>query len=117
MRRASALGWLIWGLGSCGCGGSVQALTPADDAQEQQAASQAGKLENLWATDYSAHLDLLALGYTDGTFEMRCPAPGHVLSRGKHGATVVNLALSPDGQRLVSADKNGVIALSEVQSG
>ena len=95
----------------------MQALTPVDDAQEARAASATVQLEGLLASDYSPHLDVLALGYADGSFEVRCPAPQHVLSRGKHEAMVVNVALSPDGQRLVTADRNGIIALSEVQSG
>jgi hypothetical protein len=69
------------------------------------------------ASDYSAHLDLMALGYDDGSFEVRSPAPQHVLSRGKHGAGIVNVAVSFDGQRLATADREGVIAVSETGSG
>jgi hypothetical protein len=69
------------------------------------------------ASDYSAHLDLMALGYDDGSFEVRSPAPQHVLSRGRHEAGIVNVAVSFDGQRLATADRAGVVAVSETASG
>jgi hypothetical protein len=69
------------------------------------------------ASDYAPRLDLLALGYGDGRFEVRSPAPGHLLASGKHEERIMNLVLSRDGQRLATCDRGGVIAVSTVQSG
>lgn len=114
MRVSSAVGWLL-GIGLFGCGaGGVQPLAPVEDAAAAPASTAALDPS---ASDYSAHLDLLALGYDDGSFEVRSPAPQHVLSRGKHGAPIVNVAVSFDGQRLATADRTGVLAVSEVGSG
>jgi len=114
MRKALALGWLL-GIGLLGCSASgVQALVPVEDGPPP---------EVTWvprdpaASDYSAHLDLLALGYDDGSFEVRSPAPQHVLSRGRHASPIVNLTLSFDGQRLATADREGALAVSEIATG
>jgi WD40 repeat protein len=103
--------WAFCFLLGCSGVGGVQALAPPE-ASDAKALDQAPS-----ASDYSAHLDLLALGYDDGTFEVRCPAPQHVLLRGKHAAAVINVALSADGQRLASVDREGAIAVSETSSG
>lgn len=108
MRAALVIGW---GLLGCSAGG-VQALVPT----EAGTAAVNGGMEPA-AADYSAHLDLMALGYDDGSFEVRSPAPQHVLSRGKHEAGIVNVAVSFDGQRLATADRAGVVAVSETGSG
>lgn len=86
------------------------------EAVEAGAATVASAAEPA-ASDYSAHLDLLALGYDDGSFEVRSPAPQHVLSRGRHGSAIVDVAVSFDGQRLATADRAGVLAVSETGSG
>ena len=112
MRVSSALSWVL-GIGLWGCGASgVEPLVPVEDAAGPSMATIDPS-----ASDYSAHLDLLALGYDDGSFEVRSPAPQHVLSRGKHGAPIANMAVSFDGQRLATADRAGVLALSDVGSG
>lgn len=112
MRAASAI--LSGCLGLWGCSaGAVQALVPVEAGA---AAVASGGVEPA-ASDYSVHLDLLALGYDDGSFEVRSPAPQHVLSRGRHGSGIMNLAVSFDGQRLVTADRAGVLAVSETGSG
>lgn len=111
--QATSAGW-TWALGvwllGCSSAGGVQALSPVEDATAVAAATPT-------ASDYSAHLDLLALGYQDGSFEVRSPAPQHVLARGRHGAAIVNLALTADGQRLATADRAGVLAVSETATG
>jgi WD40 repeat protein len=91
----------------------VQALAPVEEAPP--ADGRAARAPS--ASDYSAHLDLLALGFDDGSFEVRSPAPAHVLSRGRHGSPIVNVAVSFDGQRLATADRAGVLAVSETGSG
>lgn len=98
----------LWALG---CGGAE--LEPLSAVEQQ--VPEAGREPS--ASDYSAHLDVLALGYEDGTFEVRSPAPQHVVSRGKHATAVVNVALSTDGQRLATADEAGTIAVSATSSG
>lgn len=110
---ARCLLWCVVVLGAVlGCAsGGVQ---PLEVPEQQAAASLAGQVT---ASDYSPHLDVLALGFKDGTFELRSPAPAHVLSRGKHAAEVVNVALAPDARRLASADAAGTVALSAVHSG
>lgn len=100
----------LWALG-CGAGAGMEPLS----AVEQRAAESDEREPS--ASDYSAHVDVLALGYEDGTFEVRSPAPHHVISRGKHRAGVVNVALTRDGQRLVTADRAGTVAVSETSSG
>lgn len=118
MRATSAA--LSWTLGlylcvcllACSSAGGVQALSPIEGPQGAAATSKSPT-----ASDYSAHLDLLALGYEDGSFEVRSPAPQHVLSRGQHDAAIANLALTPDGQRLATADRAGVLAVSETATG
>jgi WD40 repeat protein len=115
MREQLALGLtLLVGLLGCSTGG-VQALAPVDG--ELAAAEPCGAGKDPSASDYSAHLDLLVLGYDNGCFEVRAPAPQHVLSRGKHGSPIVNVAVSFDGQRLATADREGVLAVSETGSG
>jgi hypothetical protein len=112
--RESAFVWVLaFGLLGCSAGG-VQALTPVE---EGAAAEACGGGKEPVASDYSAHLDLMALGYDDGCFEVRSPAPQHVLSRGKHGSPILNVAVSFDGQRLATADREGVLAVSEVATG
>ena len=112
MRVSSAGGWIL-GIGLFGCSaGGVQGLMTAEDGVM---VGQATKEPS--ASDYSAHLDLLALGYDDGSFEVRSPAPQHLLSRGRHGSPIVNVAVSFDGQRLATADRTGVVAVSETSSG
>ena len=101
----------LWLLG-CSSAGGVQALVPVEGPQVGVASSREPT-----ASDYSAHLDLLALGYQDGSFEVRSPAPQHVLSRGQHDTAIVNLALTADGQRLATADRAGVLAVSETATG
>src|SRR5688572_27067328 len=106
---APAVLLLLASIGGCASGG-VQALeSPAE--QDSQAIAKP-----VTASDYSAHLDVLALGFKDGTFEVRSPAPRHVLGRGRHTAEVVNLALSRDGAKLATADALGKLALSAVES-
>lgn len=115
MRATSTgLSWLLglW-LAGCSGAGSVQALSAVEGPQGAVPVASAGPT----ASDYSAHLDLLALGYQDGSFEVRTPAPQHVLSRGRHGAAIVNVALTHDGQRLATADRAGVLAVSETATG
>jgi WD40 repeat protein len=116
MRATStALSWTLglWlGLSACSSAGGVQALSPVEGPQGANATSQSPT-----ASDYSAHLDLLALGYHDGSFEVRSPAPQHVLSRGQHDAAIENLALTADGQRLATVDRAGVLAVSEIGTG
>jgi WD40 repeat protein len=99
------------GLGGCGSSG-VQPLLPVESA-----AQPVGMGSEPSASDYSAHLDLLAFGYDDGTYEVRSPAPEHVLSRGRHAAAIINVAVSADGQRLATADRDGVLAVSATASG
>jgi WD40 repeat protein len=101
---------LVVGCGSAG----VQPLVPLDDAEQAEASRATGAPA---ASDYSAYLDVLALGYPDGRFEVRSPAPLHVLSRGRHDAPIVNVALSADGQRLATVDTSGQVAVSDVDSG
>ena len=113
--RATSTG-LSWALGLCrlGCrsAGGVLALVPIDGPQATAATNASPT-----ASDYSAHLDLLALGYHDGSFEVRSPAPQHVLARGQHDTAIENLALTADGQRLATVDRAGVLAVSEIASG
>lgn len=113
--RATSIG-SSWALGLCllGCSsaGGVQALTPVEGPQAAVATNRSPS-----ASDYSAHLDLLALGYHDGSFEVRSPAPQHVLARGQHDTSIENLALSADGQRLATVDRAGVLAVSEIATG
>jgi WD40 repeat protein len=94
-----------------GCSPSVQALEAPADPQSKVVAS------HVTARDYSARLDLLSLGYDDGTFEVRTPAPHHVFSRGKHDSRIADVALSNDGTRLASIDAGGVVAISVVETG
>jgi WD40 repeat protein len=116
MRATStALSWTLGfclGLSACSSAGGVQALSPVEGPQSANATSKSPT-----ASDYSAHLDLLALGYHDGSFEVRSPAPQHVLSRGQHDAPIENLALTADGQRLATVDRAGVLAVSEIATG
>jgi WD40 repeat protein len=74
-------------------------------------------MAELSASDYAPSLDMLALGYRDGTFEVRSPAPRHLLSRGKHASAIAKLSLSRDGTRLASIDRLGTLAISELESG
>jgi WD40 repeat protein len=114
MRATSlALSW-AFGLSLLGCSsaGGVKALVAVEGPQAGVATSQSPT-----ASDYSAHLDLLALGYADGSFEVRSPAPQHVLSRGQHDNAIENLALTADGQRLATVDRAGVLAVSETATG
>jgi hypothetical protein len=101
---------LVVALGAC-ASGSVVPLQNVAESDQKAAPS------GVTASDYSAHLDLLALGFDNGNFEVRSPAPHHVLSRGKHGARVVNLALSPDGAQLATVDQAGTLAVSRVGDG
>lgn len=95
-----------------GCAsGSVQ---PLQEPGENKSPIDVSKLT---ASDYSAGVDVLALGYRDGSFEVRTPAPHHLLSRGKHESAIANLALSPDGMRLASVDELGTLADSVLESG
>lgn len=116
MRATSTA--LFWTLGVCLCllacssAGGVQSLVAVEGPQAAAATSQSPT-----ASDYSAHLDLLALGYQDGSFEVRSPAPQHVLSRGQHDNAIENLALTADGQRLATVDRAGVLAISETATG
>lgn len=98
--------WLL------GCGAAK--VQPLENTSEMLPAQCAAPLT---AADYSAHLDVMALGYADGTLEVRTPAPQHVFSRGKHGAAVENVALSGDGTKLASVDANGAVAVSTLESG
>src|SRR5262245_56295144 len=106
-----------WGLWLCGvlvvaCSPSgVQPLESPDQVERKLVPS------SVTASDYAPRLDVLALGFDDGTFEVRSPAPHHVLSRGKHRSGNLNLALSPDGTKLASLDKQGTLALSLVENG
>ncbi len=105
--------WLVLAVAAAlvGCGSSsIQPLEPAVPAPSPVGCA-------VTASDYDAHLDLLALGYSDGTFEVRSPAPDHILSRGKHRAAVINLALSTDGRRLATVDDMGTLAVSLVETG
>lgn len=69
------------------------------------------------ASDYSANVDALALGYADGTFELRSPAPAHVLGRGRHTAAIMGVALSKDAQQLATVDSAGHVAISSIDDG
>jgi WD40 repeat protein len=98
-----------------GCGAAgVQPLVALDDSEQADASKPTREPS---ASDYSAYLDVLALGYADGSFEVRSPAPLHVLARGKHDAPIVNVALSSDGQRLATVDQSGTLAVSDIDSG
>jgi WD40 repeat protein len=99
--------------GTClGCAsGPVQPLREPAQNKSKIAVSE------LTASDYSAGVDVLALGYRDGSFEVRTPAPHHLLSRGKHESAIANLALSPDGMRLATVDEMGTLAVSVLESG
>lgn len=110
MWRLGVVCWLMVGCGSAG----VQPLVALDDSE--QATSRTTQREPS-ASDYAAYLDVLAVGYPDGSIEVRSPAPLHVLSRGKHDAPIVNVALSADGQRLASVDASGRLAVSDIDSG
>jgi len=110
MRRwILVLGSWAWLLG---CGAAR--MQPLETTSEMVPAQCAAALT---AADYSAHLDVMALGYADGTLEVRTPAPQHVLSRGKHAAAVENVALSSDGTKLASVDTSGAVAVSILESG
>jgi hypothetical protein len=103
------LAWL-----PCACSAAgVEGL----EARDPDSAPQTNTVRDVVASDYAARVDLLALGYADGSFEVRSPAPHHVLSRGKHARTILNVALSPDGRFLATADARGNVAISEIESG
>jgi hypothetical protein len=104
---------LVWLLSACSSP-AVEGLQ-ARDPDAETARPEA--VRDVTASDYAARVDLLALGYADGHFEVRSPAPQHVLSRGKHEAPILNVALSPDGRLLASADANGNVAVSEIETG
>lgn len=108
MRAVAMVAW--WAL-ACGTSRGVEPLS----AIEEQAPVGSGREPS--ASDYSAHLDVLALGYDDGIFEVRSPAPQHVVSRGKHAAAVVNVAVTRDGQRIATTDNAGSVVVSETNSG
>jgi WD40 repeat protein len=103
------LGWLLSGCSSAG----VEGL----EVRDPDSAPQTQAVRDVVASDYASRVDLLALGYADGRFEVRSPAPHHVLSRGKHASTILNVALSPDGRFLATADARGFVAISEIESG
>jgi WD40 repeat protein len=97
---------------SLGCAtGSVQGLREPDKGSKSLPTARAT------ASDYAANVDVLALGYSDGSFEVRSPAPLHVLSRGRHEAGIVNLALSKDARRLATVDAAGHVAVSTIEDG
>jgi hypothetical protein len=104
-----SLGWSLPGCSSAG----VEGL----EARDPDSGPQTSAVRDVVASDYAAHVDLLALGYADGHFEVRSPAPHHVLSRGKHAGTILNVALSPNGRFLATADALGHVAISEIESG
>jgi WD40 repeat protein len=104
--------WAVPVLLLFGCGSGAVVSLQSVERSEPSAASA-----GVTASDYVSKLDLLAVGYRDGAFELRSPAPDHVLSRGKHPSSIVNLALSPDGARLATIDATGTLAVSDVQSG
>lgn len=104
-----ALGWLPSACSSAG----VEGL----EARDPDSAPLTNPVRDVVASDYAARVDLLALGYADGRFEVRSPAPHHVLSRGKHAGTILNVALSPNGRFLATADARGDVAISEIASG
>jgi WD40 repeat protein len=103
---------LVLALASFGCAaGPVQGLAPPESG------AQAPMTGVATATDYAPNVDVLALGYHDGSFEVRSPAPLHVLSRGRHEAPIVNVALSKDARKLATVDAAGHVAISTVEDG
>jgi WD40 repeat protein len=97
-------------LAGCASGG-VQGLSEPETGAARAIVGQ------VTARDYAANVDVLALGYTDGSFEVRAPAPVHVLSRGRHEAHVLNLALSKDAARLATVAADGQVAISTLDDG
>lgn len=93
------------------------AASAVQPLQATEGRSSGIAVKELTASDYSASLDLLALGYRDGTIEVRTPAPHHLLMRGKHQSAIANLALSPDHTRLASLDRLGTLAVSVLETG
>ncbi|HYQ46725.1 MAG TPA: WD40 repeat domain-containing protein [Polyangiaceae bacterium] len=65
------------------------------------------------ASDYDGAHGMVALGYGDGSFELRRGA-APTLSCGAHRAGISNLVFSPDGAILATGDATGRIALSRV---
>jgi WD40 repeat protein len=66
------------------------------------------------ASDYDAGHDTVALGYRDGSFELRRGAT-EVFACGGHSVPISNVAFSPDGAVLASGDIVGRVALSHVE--
>jgi hypothetical protein len=111
MDRTTFLGLSLLGSALLGCGAAVQGLSDYTGPSKDFHAG------SVTASAYVPRLDLLALGYRDGTLELRAPAPRHLLSSGRQQSTISSLALSPNGERLASVDARGAVLISEVADG
>jgi len=67
------------------------------------------------ASDYDAAHDVVALGYGDGSFELRRDATKLQVC-GEHSKPISNLAFAPDGAVVATGDRGGRVALSHVDA-
>lgn len=109
VQRACVLG-VVWGaLWATACGGGLNAAVQG--LGQTECPTSEGRPT---ASDFAADTELLAIGRSDGFVELRRVPSGALEACGAHDAPITNLAFSPDGTRLATADHLGRLQISEL---